>query len=83
MSHSFVWVDIPVRDLARAIEFYSAVFGRELTREARGTAALPPGGAFKKTQGRPKFSCAPAGGRDGHRPALGGALKPVASARSP
>ena len=25
MSHSFVWVDIPVRDLDRAIKFYSAV----------------------------------------------------------
>lgn len=33
MAHSFVWVDIPVRDLDRALRFYSGVFGREVTRE--------------------------------------------------
>ena len=33
MSHSFVWVDIPVVDLARAIAFYSAVLGTEVTQE--------------------------------------------------
>ena len=29
-------------------------------------------GSFKKTPGRPKFSCAPSGGRSGHGPGLGG-----------
>jgi predicted enzyme related to lactoylglutathione lyase len=33
MSHRFVWVDIPVRDLDRAIEFYAAVLGTPVTRE--------------------------------------------------
>ena len=33
MSHSFVWVDIPVLDLARAIKFYSAVLGSPVTQE--------------------------------------------------
>jgi uncharacterized protein len=28
MSNTFVWVDIPVADLERAIRFYSAVVGR-------------------------------------------------------
>ncbi|HLO67849.1 MAG TPA: VOC family protein [Holophaga sp.] len=34
MSHRFVWVDIPVRDLDRAIAFYSALLGVQVTREA-------------------------------------------------
>ena len=33
MSHSFVWVDIPVRDLDRAIKFYTAVLDGPVTRE--------------------------------------------------
>jgi len=33
MSHRIVWVDIPVRDLDRAIRFYSAVLGCEVTKE--------------------------------------------------
>jgi uncharacterized protein len=33
MSHRFVWVDIPVKDLDRAIAFYSAVLGATVTRE--------------------------------------------------
>ena len=33
MSHRFVWVDIPVRDLDRAIGFYAAVLGTPVTRE--------------------------------------------------
>jgi uncharacterized protein len=33
MSHSFVWVDIPVHDLDRAIRFYSAVLDGPVTRE--------------------------------------------------
>ena len=33
MSHRFVWVDIPVADLERAIGFYRAVLGCEVTRE--------------------------------------------------
>ena len=28
MSHRFVWVDIPVHDLDRAIAFYAAVLER-------------------------------------------------------
>jgi predicted enzyme related to lactoylglutathione lyase len=34
MSNAFVWVDIPVRDLDRAIAFYSAVFGRPVEKQA-------------------------------------------------
>ena len=33
MSHSFVWVDIPVADLDRAIAFYAAVLAAPVTRE--------------------------------------------------
>ena len=33
MSSTFVWVDIPVRDLDRAIAFYSAVLGSAVTKE--------------------------------------------------
>ena len=33
MSHRFVWVDIPVHDLDRAIAFYAAVLDRAVTRE--------------------------------------------------
>jgi uncharacterized protein len=33
MGHSFVWVDIPVLDLERAIAFYSGVLGAEVTKE--------------------------------------------------
>ena len=33
MKQSFVWVDIPVRDLDRALAFYSAVLGQPVTRE--------------------------------------------------
>jgi predicted enzyme related to lactoylglutathione lyase len=40
MSHQFVWVDIPVTDLDRAITFYSAVLGGEVTK------AGGPGFAF-------------------------------------
>ena len=36
MSHRFVWVDIPVADLERAIAFYSAVLGCAVTREGAG-----------------------------------------------
>jgi uncharacterized protein len=32
MSNTFVWVDIPVADLDRAIAFYSAVVGRPVGR---------------------------------------------------
>ena len=33
MSNCVVWIDIPVRDLDRAIAFYSAVLGRPVTKE--------------------------------------------------
>jgi predicted enzyme related to lactoylglutathione lyase len=33
VSHRFVWVDIPVHDLDRAIAFYAAVLGTPVTRE--------------------------------------------------
>ena len=33
MSNRFVWVDIPVQDLDRAIAFYAAVLGTPVTRE--------------------------------------------------
>ena len=33
MNHQMVWVDIPVRDLDRAIAFYSAVLGSAVTRQ--------------------------------------------------
>ena len=32
MSNGIVWVDIPVKDLDRAITFYSAVIGAEVTK---------------------------------------------------
>ena len=33
MANQIVWVDIPVRDLERAIKFYTAVLGEPVTRE--------------------------------------------------
>ena len=33
MSNQIVWVDIPVKDLGRAIKFYSAVLGAPVTKE--------------------------------------------------
>jgi predicted enzyme related to lactoylglutathione lyase len=33
MSHRIVWVDIPALDLDRAIRFYRAVLGAEVTKE--------------------------------------------------
>ena len=34
MANQIVWVDIPVRDLDRAITFYSAVLGEPVKRES-------------------------------------------------
>lgn len=34
MSNQFVWVDIPVVDLDRAIKFYSAVLGCTITKQS-------------------------------------------------
>ncbi len=34
MSHRFVWIDIPVLDLDRAVAFYSAVFGEPVKVES-------------------------------------------------
>jgi len=34
MSHRFVWIDIPVLDLDRAVAFYSAVFGEPVRIES-------------------------------------------------
>jgi predicted enzyme related to lactoylglutathione lyase len=33
MANQLVWVDIPVHDLDRAIDFYSAVLGKEIKRQ--------------------------------------------------
>jgi len=33
MSNRIVWVDIPVSDLDRAIRFYAAVIGEQITKE--------------------------------------------------
>jgi uncharacterized protein len=45
LDHQVVWFDIPVRDLDRAIRFYSAVLGAPLQREVAGAgmdlAVLP------------------------------------------
>jgi predicted enzyme related to lactoylglutathione lyase len=47
LDHQVVWFDIPVRDLDRAIRFYSAVLGAPLQREVAGPgmdlAVLPHG----------------------------------------
>ncbi len=34
MANQFVWVDIPVSDLDRAIAFYSAVLGEKVKKES-------------------------------------------------
>ena len=34
MSNQIVWCDIPVKDLDRAIRFYTAVLGQPVTRES-------------------------------------------------
>ena len=36
MNHQFVWVDIPVADLDRAIAFYSKVLGTPISKEGGG-----------------------------------------------
>jgi predicted enzyme related to lactoylglutathione lyase len=47
MSHRFVWIDIPVLDLDRAIAFYSAVYGEpvQLTEGPGFKFGLLPHGA--------------------------------------
>ena len=40
MANQIVWVDIPVHDLDRAIRFYSAVLGEEVTREEYGGTSM-------------------------------------------
>ena len=40
MSHRFVWLDIPVADLDRAIAFYRAVLGCDVKRESAGGVAF-------------------------------------------
>ena len=40
MSNTIVWTDIPVVDLERAIEFYSAVFDTKLSKEDFGGVSL-------------------------------------------
>lgn len=39
MKHTIVWTDIPVADLDRAIDFYSAVLGDDVTKRAAGPDA--------------------------------------------
>jgi len=39
VRHQVVWFDIPVRDLDRAVRFYSAVLGTELKKEQAGPGA--------------------------------------------
>ena len=39
VRHQVVWFDIPVRDLDRALRFYSAVLGTQLKREQAGPGA--------------------------------------------
>ena len=36
MDNQIVWVDMPVSDLDRAIKFYSAIFGTQVTKEQFG-----------------------------------------------
>ena len=36
MANQIVWCDIPVKDLDRAIEFYSAVLGKAVSKETVG-----------------------------------------------
>ena len=49
MTNQVVWFDIPVRSLDRAIHFYSAVLGAEVTRQEfpeRVIGVLPHAGNF-------------------------------------
>ena len=39
VQHQVVWFDIPVRDLDRAVRFYSAVLGTQLKKEQTGPGA--------------------------------------------
>jgi len=69
MSNTFVWVDIPVRDLDRAIAFYAAVTGRPVDKVGG------PGFAFGlfPHEGNQVGGCLVAS--EGHaQPALGGPL---------
>ena len=57
MSNTFVWVDIPVVDLDRAIAFYRAVLGRGVDKiEAPGFTCglfVPEGADVKPTMNGP------------------------------
>lgn len=64
---------VAVQTVAPSADGHHPIYGIE--RDAVSTA-------LKKTQGRPQFSCAPAGGRAGHCPDLGGAPKSLAGARA-
>ncbi len=63
------------RALAK-LELYPAriVEQHPLVGQRKNRIHIPEAQALKKTPGRPKSSCAPAGDRDGRRPALGSAL---------
>jgi predicted enzyme related to lactoylglutathione lyase len=40
MAHQIVWCDIPVKELDRAIRFYSAVLGKPVKKETFGAMSL-------------------------------------------
>ena len=46
MSHRFVWVDIPVADLDRAIAFYHGVLGFDITQRMGPAAAFLSAGGY-------------------------------------
>ena len=43
MAHKISWFDLPVTDMARAIEFYSAVLGVEVKEEFPGVGVISHG----------------------------------------
>ncbi len=43
MAHQIVWFDIPVKDLNRAIQFYSSVLDVEIKEEFSGVAPIAHG----------------------------------------
>lgn len=68
MSNTFVWVDIPVVDLDRAIGFYSAVAGRPVSKVGDPSFSF---GLFEH-QGNEVGGCL--GDSSGDGPSMGGPL---------
>jgi uncharacterized protein len=68
MKHNISWFDLPVTDLDRAIQFYSAVLGSPVTKEQSGTVPI---GMLPTPDGQ-KMGCLVSG--NGAEPSVNGVM---------